>query len=248
MFYVNPPDWILELKNEYQQTKTERDLLKKELERLRCQNNKINVTSSHPMEKDEMYRARSPPPSLRASPITYLNATYTPSSPQTPPLSRQSKRKKQCWEYSLLPVVQEQTRAGECRAKEMCVCVRNDVPLVVIRYASSVMVRQELKSGWTKSITYAPQVIDLKPEHVPPSISPHPSSLEPNQNLSVHEQVVDTHYETWLKNNNEAARNGWDGTDNKPPTAKQLIFLKSLGCPETPKSMIECSALIDKYK
>jgi hypothetical protein len=88
----------------------------------------------------------------------------------------------------------------------------------------------------------------LKPEHVPRSTFPDPSSLEPNQNLSVHEQVVDTHYETWLKKNNEAARNGWSGMDNKPPTAKQLIFLKSLGCPETPKSMIECSTLIDKYK
>ena len=98
----------------------------------------------------------------------------------------------------------EQTRAGEHRTKEMCVCVCNDVPLVVIRYVSFVMVRQELKSGWTNSITYAPQVIDLKPEHVPPSISPHPSSLDPNQNLSVHEQVVDTDYETWLKKKNES--------------------------------------------
>ena len=46
--------------------------------------------------------------------------------------------------------------------------------------------------------------IDLKPEHVPPHISPHPSPLEPNQNLSVHEQVVDTDYETWLKKKNES--------------------------------------------
>jgi hypothetical protein len=241
MFNISQPDWILALKNEHEQAKREIDLLKMEVERLRCQKNKIKVTSSHPREKGEMYYAR-------ARPITYPNATYAPSSPPTPLLSRHSKNKTQCWEYSLLPVVQEQTRAGECRAKEICVCVWNDVPLVVIRYASSVMVRQEQKSGCTKSITYAPQVIDLKPEHVPPSTSPDPSSLEPNQNLSAHEQVVDTCYETWLKKNNEAARNGWAGMDNKPPTAKQLIFLKSLGCPETPKSMIECSALIDKYK
>jgi hypothetical protein len=42
------------------------------------------VTSSHPREKCEMYYAKSPPRSLRASPITYPNATYAPSSPPTP--------------------------------------------------------------------------------------------------------------------------------------------------------------------
>jgi hypothetical protein len=31
-------------------------------------------------------------------------------------------------------------------------------------------------------------------------------------------------------------------------TTKQLKFLKSLACPVQPKTMMQCSALIDKYK
>ena len=34
----------------------------------------------------------------------------------------------------------------------------------------------------------------------------------------------------------------------EPPTTKQLKFLKSLECPVQPKTMMQCSALIDKYK
>jgi hypothetical protein len=45
-----------------------------------------------------------------------------------------------------------------------------------------------------------------------------------------------------------ANSNGRAGMEGKPPTTKQLNFLKSLGCPMQPKTMMECSALIDKYK
>ena len=45
-----------------------------------------------------------------------------------------------------------------------------------------------------------------------------------------------------------ANSNGRAGMEGKPPTTKQLNFLKSLGCPVQPKTMMECSALIDKYK
>uniref|UniRef100_A0A7S4L1D7 DNA 3'-5' helicase n=2 Tax=Guillardia theta TaxID=55529 RepID=A0A7S4L1D7_GUITH len=41
---------------------------------------------------------------------------------------------------------------------------------------------------------------------------------------------------------------GRSGMEHKEPTAKQLAFLKSLGCAVVPKNMLEASLLIERYK
>ena len=38
------------------------------------------------------------------------------------------------------------------------------------------------------------------------------------------------------------------GMAKKDPTSKQIAFLKSLGCNTTPKTMMEASALIEKFR
>jgi len=59
---------------------------------------------------------------------------------------------------------------------------------------------------------------------------------------------IHTHSRTYATHRHFAASAGRTGMENKPATVKQLGFLKSLGCPLAPKNMMECSALIDKYK
>ena len=70
-----------------------------------------------------------------------------------------------------------------------------------------------------------------------------------------HEVIAFEAQPQYVREQHKAARtrhfaqsNALAGMENKLPTAKQLAFLKSLGCPLQPKSMMECSALIDKYK
>ena len=86
--------------------------------------------------------------------------------------------------------------------------------------------------------------------------SPGESSVSSATALQyAHEVIAFEAQPQYVREQHKAARtrhfaqsNALAGMENKLPTAKQLAFLKSLGCPLQPKSMMECSALIDKYK